>query len=328
MKKIFLNKDIIENSSLTDEGLIAYVALRNRSEFERDLILYDYLGYKLTGNITPSGMSQKLKKGIMNLQELNLIKIVEDKGKKLEVDLNNLYFTTQKNDEKFNPFIIINQDEIRTIMNSCIKFKEKLLRYFIVLIGTINNGSFSTPNDKYCPNVGNSPISYIASKANISTKTAIDYNKTLEELRLIYICRSNDIVVDNSGKIQNSFTNCYGRPEDMEAVKSFQTYRELNLSNKGIKNLTKDANYRRSMKQKYNKILKSTTYDIEEVKKIYNHFAKENQNISLKIAKIKQKFEIGAINENDMKNKILEEYHKRVDLSKLEKIIQTSNLIG
>lgn len=332
MEQVFLEKAVIEKEGLTDEGFLAYVALRNRCDFGVDLILYDYLEYQMTGKIESSSISKKIRKGIDNLQELKLVTIVnQGKGKKIELDLGNLFFQSVQSSEKFSPFILINQREIRSIMNSGTKFRERLLRYFVVLIGTINNGVISLPNNFYQKNVGNMSVTYLAKMAGISKSVALDYNKILEDLGLVYICRSKEAIVGNSGQIEKSFTNCYGRPENRETIKEFQAQRESEQGNRGMKNLSHDVNYRRSMKQIYNQIrsFSSNQYDTSIIQEVYNYFQTENENINLKIKKIKQQFKDGIITEAVMATKIAEvtsEGKKIVDISCLEEFLENSLL--
>ena len=78
-----------------------------------------------------------------------------------------------------------------------------LLRYFIFVIGTINwNITVYLPNGEYKNGVvGNFTIDYLAEKAGISKRSAIEYNKILEKEKLLYIHRQNDFVIDDKNKI-------------------------------------------------------------------------------------------------------------------------------
>ena len=65
--------------------------------------------------------------------------------------------------------------------------------------------------------VGNFTIDYLAEKAGISKRSAIEYNKILEKEKLLYIHRQNDFVIDDKNNIK-SLSNIYGRYCDMEYI--------------------------------------------------------------------------------------------------------------
>ena len=128
-----------------------------------------------------------------------------------------------------------------------------LLRYFIFIIGTINwNITVYLPNGEYKNGVvGNFTIDYLAEKAGISKRSAIEYNKILEKEKLLYIYRQNDFVVDDKNNIK-SLSNIYVRYCDMEYIETFaNNKKEYKQSYRYIKNNQEISNNKRRLAQMY-----------------------------------------------------------------------------
>ena len=284
MEDIYINKSVVENKNLTDEGFITYIALRKilNKNRTRDFICYEYLSYQLTGT-AKSTLIPKIKKGIDNLCDLCLVEKKEEISKSgIELDMKSLVLSTDPTNTEFSYFTVIAQNEVRKIMCSSVKYKEKLLRYFVSVIGSINHQDGSMDNLFYRKHVGNSSVSDIAEKANISKSAALDYNTLLESLGLLVIYRTDQLKVGENGQIETGFTNCYGRPENEDIIKGFYYDRVREIGNKGVKNLSQDANDKRSMKQYYNNIHKGASYDTDTIKKVYKFYQDEIHNIEVK----------------------------------------------
>ena len=156
-----------------------------------------------------------------------------------------------------------------------------LLRYFIFIIGTINwNITVYLPNGEYKNGVvGNFTIDYLAEKAGISKRSAIEYNKILEKEKLLYIHRQNDFVIDDKNNIK-SLSNIYGRYCDMEYIDTFAKNQQKHYeSYRYLENNNKKANNKRRLAQMYKQLLKGRgeKYTEYEIKEIYNYVIEQNQ---------------------------------------------------
>ena len=279
--KIFLKKSIVENKNITSEGILAYAGLVIMSNNQLDKLFTNIsmieFALKITNNDKDRTFKDKIKRGLINLSENDVVEIISETedfkaNDGIIIKLNNLRIDTKK--EKF---ILMNMKEIVTIL----RIKDgkldidKLLRYAIILIGTINNNSkvgFTTTED-------------LAKKSCISDwiiKTK--YNKLLEENCIIYTHRCDKSVKCFDGTIRK-VNNTYGRYSDKELVirEAQGFYREI-----VGKNIT--GNDARGIKQKYNNLTKKidngytpTEEEIQEMNykiSLYNEKYKNSKSIN------------------------------------------------
>jgi len=326
IENIYLEKSILGHRYLSDEGLAVYIALRQSKELETDYKLFEYIAYLLAGKtkVSPT-LIKKIKAGICNLSDLGLIEILAETKHGVEVDVSSLYFCTEAKNKKFSPFVIIRKSEVNTIFGASeVKYPMKVLRYFCNVIGTISNGTDNL-DGKYCCNVGNCSISRLAALSNISESAAIDYNTILERINLLVICRAPEGIADESGRIISGFTNCYGRPENREAIQDFQNKRIEECSVQ-TNTFSKNVNNNRRMMQKYNEVINGKTYSKPEIRELLNHFGKENAKYSKELTAIVNKYNLGELSEEEMNNRIdfYKKSHKKVDVTPLEALIDLS----
>ena len=186
-KKIFLKKSIVENKNISNEGIMAYVGLVIASENKMENIFTTIGTMQLILKVNFDDdryFKDKIKKGLINLRDNKIIDIHSEK----EDFKNNDPIAIKLNDFRINTvedkFLIVGIDEINKIITYTEKKfeNEKLLRYFLTIIGTINNST----------KVGFTTIDILSEMANVNVTTATTkYNNILEELNLIYIHRHN-----------------------------------------------------------------------------------------------------------------------------------------
>lgn len=275
---IYIKKDILCNNDLDNATIGTYIALRIIYSLNRPVqyITDNMLCYELCGNSSYTRyMRQAITSGLDKLNELNLISIKEKVGKDYIIDMSNLFFDT---DEDY--YVILADTEIHTVFGltgNTDKFA--LLRYFACMISTINNKDFVYTRDfedGVLNNfVGYMKIEYISSLAGIPKQSAITYNKTLEDLGLIFIYR-HEKYCSEDGEIK-SLANHYGRKCYEKYIEQFATEYEQTLGeSKAIIEAKKDANNRRSLTQKYNAFMNDAEYSEEEVFDLYVHILKHN----------------------------------------------------
>lgn len=275
---IYIKKDILLNNDLDNIAIGTYIALRSIYTLNRptQYITDNMLCYELCGSTAYTKyMRQAITKGIDALVELNLISIKERVGKDYIIDMSNLFFDT---DEDY--YVVLADTEIHSIFGltgNTDKFA--LLRYFACMISTINNKDFVYTRDfedgVLCNFVGYMKIEYIGSLAGIPKQSAITYNKTLEDLGLIFIYR-HEKYCSESGDIK-SLSNHYGRKCFEQYITQFATEYEQTLGeSKAIIEAKKDANNRRSLTQRYNAFLDGADYTEDEVLDLYTHILKHN----------------------------------------------------
>ena len=296
--EIFLQKKILNDSHLSLEGLAVYIALRSlMNDTDKEYyVSYHMLAYLLTGKLLyDKSMYQKIKAGIDNLTctDLKLISKSSSIGDADYVmNLSKLHFTAGAKDEKYNIeyFTKINLDEVRTIMGyekeqskkrERNKDRFKVLKYFVILIGSLSNKTFLFEDNCYMNTIqsfiGGLTIDYLSVLSEIPKKTVIEYNKYLEQLNLIYVYRHNDFILQD-GEIK-SLNNGYGRYSDKEAIiKWCEQYADI----KGSQNCNKKSSKRKADKknsflQKYNAIANGKNYDEADVIAIYQFICRYNK---------------------------------------------------
>lgn len=264
----FIKKDILfnnnNNSNLSNFDLAVLLLLNKLYIPDRNYIschvnnLYYDLFSKFPDYNSNKRIVDNIKQSINYLAKIGLIKILDNKSNCYVIDSSNLYIDTD-----IHQFISISNIELCTIIN--IKDYSKncninsnanytpnnLLRYFLVLASTINNNS----------KIGFTSIDLLAGYSYISKSTALRYNSLLEDMKLIYIARSDNIqrhVNDNLGnniKTIKKSSNTYGRFIDKDKIiENFKSY-NMAIDIASERRSSNKLN-RRSIKIKYNHFIK------------------------------------------------------------------------
>ena len=213
-KIIFLKNGVLENKEMSDYDIAVYVSLRNlyAGYGEEVLIDVDTILYDLySDDFTKVGrkVKENFRKAIEHLGELGIIEIVIDllRGRYI-INMNNLYFEANAQ----NPFTTVRKEEVRKMFT--LQTEEnvdnlKLLRYFIMLMRTVNGKD----------SVGYKSLDHLAKLANISKKSVITYNKILEDNEIIYIYH-HDMIYSTGNDAISSLPNHYGRYADKNNIEA------------------------------------------------------------------------------------------------------------
>lgn len=200
MKEIFLNTEIIQNTYLSDTSIATYTILRMLQYKDNELAIdINSIAYYLFKNTTyDKNFTSKISKSIEDLIENKYISIIERLNSSTYVlDLTNIYLDTSK-----ELFVKTNDKEVSSIMNTkMINFK--LLRYYLVLLSTINNNT----------KVGFDTQEALTFKSDVNRTTINTYNKKLQEMDLIYVRSSQDFLHSKKDKTVSKIANHYSRVE-------------------------------------------------------------------------------------------------------------------
>ena len=212
-KTIFLKNEILENNEMSDYDIAVYVSLTNvygNSKDEVlinvDTILYD-LYEKAFSKLTRK-VKDKFKESIEHLSELGVIGIVENCERGVYIiDTNGLFFISNAE----NPFTIVEKEDVRKILSlECKEDKLKLLRYFIMLMRTVNGKD----------HVGFMSIDHLAKLANVARRSVFTYNNLLEENEIIYVYH-HDMIYSIGNDAISSLPNHYGRYADKNKIEAY-----------------------------------------------------------------------------------------------------------
>ena len=221
-------------------------------------------------------MVDYIKCGLNELIENNVISKLDEIQKHYILDCSNLWIDTESTN-----YTVLNFNEVQRIFQVENINNFLLLRYFIFLIGTISSKINVYLENGKCKNrvIGNFTIDYLSELSGISKRSIIEYNKTLEELGLLYVFRQQDFVIDKENNIKH-LSNIYGRPCDIEYIKTFATNQQKYYeSYRYVKNNTSKVNNNRRFAQMYQQLLKGggTAYTNGEILDIYNYVISENK---------------------------------------------------
>lgn len=296
MMDIYLSNAIVTDLQYTDADVATYAALKSLhiNSRETQVVTYNMLAYELFGNKNCTRtMLDAIKVSFNKIVEYGLISVTEELSKtEFVVDMSKLYFNFK---EDGTYYTVVKDNEIHTIMNLDNRMdKFKLLRYFIAVMSTVNKKYGVYYEQEYKNNfVTEMSQEYLCSLMGINYKSNFkliqQYNDVLEEEKIMYIYRHDEMKRDKvTGQIK-SFTNCYGRYEDKNWIIAFAVSQEkYHGVNEEIVQSDK-ANNKRRLAAKYNNLCfdfgrYTKQYTDKELIEIYNYVHHENDLIEKEIA--------------------------------------------
>lgn len=266
--KYFISKDVVGNKDIDDIDIIIMLILNNMQSISDNSVSYicfdiNSIYYRIYNNFNFTQRDIKLiKDSINHLIKLGLINVITKHSNNYVIDSCDVFINTKQEER----YISISEDEFRKIVLSSLRFRYTLLRYYLNVISTINNKT----------KVGFTSIMDLARLSFIDKSTALDYNKRLEDMELLYIARSNTIQRYDNGTIKK-LSNTYGKFIDKDkVVKNFELHNNNVASSNGYDN----DNFinRRSIKTKYNHFVKGKYRG--DVKELYNLCVLYNDSLS------------------------------------------------
>lgn len=284
MDKLFLRNDLITGNTLTQDGVLAYIALRTlidesiplyNKTSSMDCISVNRLAYSLIGEMdNEKALTDSLQRGIYELAGGEWISIRKDlstnKSYEFVLDIEKLWLDTEK-----DKFTVVYPNDVYKIMtcNEKMDKKIRMLKYYVALVST-----FDWALDG---KIGHMSQEYIAQQADNSTRTCQRYNDILVEMQMIYVYKSNDKVRSNDKLKQ--IKNCYSRYEDKGICEQYASnYEEWNGVEHKIVQTKKNkeqADNNRRYAQIYNRICEGygDSYDEATIKKVYNYVTNKNK---------------------------------------------------
>ncbi len=220
-------------------------------------------------------MSDYIRCGLNELIDNGIIIKEKETQKHYILDCSKLWIDTNK-----VKFTSITFTEVRKIFQIENVNNFLLLRYFILLMGTISSSItvFLHNGENKNRVVGNVSIDYLSKLSGISERTIIEYNKLLENNDLLYVYRQKDFILDNKNGVK-SLSNIYGRVCDVEYINRYaQNQKEHQKSYKHLKSDNEKANNKRRLAQMYIQILKGKdkNYSKKDILDVYQYVVSEN----------------------------------------------------
>ena len=304
MDKLFLKKDLVTGFTLTQDGVLAYMALRTiidesiplyNKTSSVDCVSLNRMAFALVGSQEKyeKVLLDSLQRGIYELKFANEIRVLQDLSTKTSneylLDFSNLYLDTER-----ERFVTIFSEEIYKILacEGVMKKKISMLKYFVAIVSTFN---WSKSMRKLQGKIGTMSMEYIALQADISSRTCIRYNDILTEMKMIYVYKSND--KERVGDKLKQIKNCYSRYADKDDCEEYASnyenwYGSQHIIVRTQKNKEQADNNRR-LAQIYNRISDGygDTYDEETIRKVQKYIINKSKTLQLEIdAKHAQKY--------------------------------------
>lgn len=278
---LLIPKNLYENRSISHYAITTYCILQKlavHTQFFAQCASLQQLIYYLTGKIPDrrNRIYSYIEQGVEELHFENHIQITGVQQKHYLLDCNNMWLNTDSGN-----FSKISFEEVRKIFQIKGVNNYCLLRYFILLMGTLVAKIKVTLPDGNSKSgiISNLPISYFAKQMDVCAKTIMDYNKFLEDAKLIYVYRQNDFVLDEDHSLK-SLPNIYGRYENKEYIETFAlNQRQYNKSYRHTDEKYHNANQKRRLAQMYQHICKGNDndYSEDEIIAVYNYVLSENK---------------------------------------------------
>ena len=278
---LLIPKSLYENNEISSCATAVYCILQKlsiHSGLHIQCITYQTLTYYLTGEIPDrrNVVYGHIQSGLEELFKNGYVKIVKNQQKHFVLDCSGLKLDTDSGN-----FSSISFEEVQKIFQTKGINNYCLLRYFILLMGSlVAKISVTLPNGNSKSGIiSNLPISYFAKQMDVSTKTIMDYNKVLEDAKLIYVYRQNDFILDKNNSLK-TLPNIYGRYEDKEYIDTFaHNQRQYIKSYRHTDENYNNANQKRRLAQMYQHICKGkhADYSKDEIILVYNYVLSENK---------------------------------------------------
>lgn len=309
-----LSKDVTHSSdySYYAIGIYAVLKMLSISSITSPLVctsiyhLKYYLGYNFDSRRTDN----YIQCGIDELINNKKIVLIENNKKNYVFDCSDLISDTDNGN-----FVKITYYELRKIFEVSNINNFLLFRYFIFLIGTINNSIeiFLDSDISKIGVVGNFTIDYLSEASGLGIRTIIEYNKILESIELIYIKHQNDFVLNDKNEIRQ-LKNVYGRFCDKDYIDAFALdTQKYNNSYKYAQKNVNNVNNNRRLAQMYNYLVKfgDKKYSYRELLDIYNYVLAENRKYELLYKKTKYEAHLNKIRDVDVFEKY--DFYKEED---------------
>lgn len=274
-EELYINSKFILDADLTPEAFCVLVTMNGvtHKASSNYCLSYNSIAYYMFGRLCTTREKESVIEGVKKLISLGYISIVEIFSSYEAVY--DLSYIKEQKDGDF--YVMISRDDLHKAMNiKTQKSKYRIFKFFTCLVNTFNKSS--TMNAKYRGKIGFMSQDYLCNVGRLNIDTLRDYIKILEDNKLIYVIRhsgdfkkSTDL---NGFSRVTGISNTYSRYADKKLC---EEYAGAVNSNKNQMSRRAATDLSRSMKQKYNAMLKGKEYPEDVVLTIYEYIKESNQ---------------------------------------------------
>lgn len=283
--KIFIVDNVIISKDFDDDMILTYLGLRQilRNNVNNYFISIGLLSYYLTGKqITSRLVTKSILLGLDKLIKKKMITTKElDKDRRTNdwiLNLSKLQINTDKNKKEKEFYTSIDSKYVSVILNSDMKDKISILRFYCYLMTTI-----SKTGEK--AGVGFTPYQDMAGNINICRQTISKYMDKLEDKNIIYIYKSNDAIILQPNVVRE-IPNTYGDISDKNRIISIGRSYVENYGENAKRIKSGKQSKTRSASAKYNILMKDLEstgeirYKPKIMKEIYETLLEYNRKYS------------------------------------------------
>ena len=278
--KVFVQDKFVKSHDFSPDMLLAYLGLRliiikGKNEYfvSTGLLSYSIFGLQMTNQLITKLITNGVKQLIANGIVIHTDKDKKSRTNEYILDLSQLPIDPVKSEDEDDFYSSVELDCILTIIQSKLKEKLDLFRFYCYLITTV-----SKTGDKV--GVGFTSYNKMASEIGMCRQTVSKYMDLLENFKIISIYRSTDAVIVDG--VITEISNTYGSYSYKDNVVKVGSTYECNYgeNSKRIKS-TKDSSTR-SASAKYRRMINELDatgeiiYEYDELKDIYNTLLKYN----------------------------------------------------
>lgn len=276
---IILSERMVFDGNISDFDLAIICWLKyftfKQSKENKCIINADIISFELYEDFSwvNKRNKERFRSSLKTLSECGYIKIEDNNNNNFIVDTSGLIF-------KGDVYVVLKYSDMHKALAHDTKInKYSLFRYFCIMLSMFRS-SVTVGFTKWskCP-VGFFTITDISDLADIHYTTAYKYNNVLEDLKLVYIHRTNDTYINKDTESDEYYvgyiSNTYGRYEDKVLVEevAIKFMNEYSIQkNKKLKhNITVvNANMNRSLSTKYRWFCEDNSkYEYNEIKQLY-----------------------------------------------------------
>ncbi|WP_143322621.1 hypothetical protein [Clostridium sp. HBUAS56010] len=275
---VLLPEKLSRSPTATDYEILTYFYLKllsPLSEIDRYYINIDALLFAIYGNCNYGlKIRRNVYAAINSLVSNGYISGIRQGKDSFIIDTVSL--NVDKSKEKYT---LLFQHDVDKIMKSSHSIKLQLFRYYVYLMDSVNTKTtvYLVDGKSKSSVVGYQTQEQLSSVSGLSTRTIIRYNTMLEELSVIYVCRSDDFTIDKDGLL-SQFPNVYGRYTNREYIQKYaQDYKQYKKSYKQVQKKKGETNDNRKLAQKYYWLCRGHQYSEEEISRIYCYIVQNNK---------------------------------------------------
>lgn len=250
--KVFVQDKFVKSQDFSPDMLLAYIGLRmiivkdkNEYYISTGLLSYSIFGKQIVNQLMTKLIIDGIKQLINKKIVIHIDSEKKNRSNEYILDLSQLQIDNVKSKKEEDFYSSIELDYIIKILDSKLKEKLELFRFYCYLMTTINK------TDMYKVGTGFTSYVNMANVTGICRQTISKYMDILaNDLKIIHIYKSTDAVIRNG--VVTEIPNTYGDISNVEKINHVGSNYESNYGENSKRIKTTKKSSTRSASAKYN----------------------------------------------------------------------------